>query len=258
MNLYKRKRHSWQPFTAGIILVMLLASGFVYYDRDRVQRPSNAVSAEELRANYKAHHCQPGSRKQLTLEDGTRVTLNSQTTLYVPKDYNNGKRSLVLNGEAFFEIPASRNLFTVKSDKLITTGFSGALRIRSADAQAGATIHVLDGQFTVTKAYHSPTDNQPEMLQRGNEILFNRDIDLMEKETYDVASLEEWKSGKLVFDNVPVQAAINKLQDWYGVEIAWRGDAQRVQGVSGTFDNMPLQEVLATLKDRTGLKYNIR
>ncbi|MCK7556705.1 FecR family protein [Chitinophaga sedimenti] len=162
MNTKKRRKHSWQPFTAGILVVMMLVSGFVYYDHNRVQRPSSTATAEELRDHYRAHQCQPGSRKTLPLADGTQVTLNGQTTLYVPNDYGrNGSRTLILNGEAFFEIPRSRDLFTIKSDKLITTGYGGSVRVRTAENQAGATVHVLNGQFTVKKPTTLPPITSP-------------------------------------------------------------------------------------------------
>ncbi len=256
MNM-KRKKHSWQPFTAGIILVMLLISGFMYYDHDRVQRPTLAMDPNTLRAGYQAYHCQHGNRKVITLADGTRVTLNSQTTLWVPKNYRDSAHTLVLNGEAFFEVPANGFIpFTIITDKLITTGYHGALRIRSAESQPGATVHVLDGQFTVRKAYHSPTDNQPETLIAGNEILFNKDIDLMEKETYNVAELEEWKKGKLVFEDVPLHTAVRKIEAWYGVEIAMRGNGQDTK-VSGEFDNVSLDNLLDVLHSTTGVKFSM-
>jgi len=259
MNM-KRKKTSWQPFTAGIVLLMLVISGFMYYDHDRVQYPSGALTAEELRADYMAYHCQPGSRKVLTLPDDTRVTLNSQTTLYVPKNYSTDKHTLILNGEAFFEVPEGEVLpFTIKTDKLIITGFNGAMRVRSAESQAGATVHVLKGQFTVSKAYHSPTDNQPEILNAGNEVLFNKDIDLMEKETYDVALLEEWKTGKLVLDSVPLLAAVRKIEEWYGVELSLPNDAGDLnQVINGSFDNLPLQDVLTALKQTTGHRFRMK
>jgi hypothetical protein len=48
----------------------------------------------------------------------------------------------------------------------------------------------------VKKSYHSDTDNEPEVLDAGDMVMINRDIDLMEKEKMSAAELEKVKAMK--------------------------------------------------------------
>jgi transmembrane sensor len=48
----------------------------------------------------------------------------------------------------------------------------------------------LSGKLNVKKSYHSDTDNEPEIVETGQMVMINRDIDLMEKEKLDSAELK--------------------------------------------------------------------
>lgn len=255
LPLYMKKRRNWQPVAAALIVAMLLASGILYYTAGRHHKSSSILQTGQ---QYTIFQCPYGERKTITLADSTTVLLNSRSNLYVPANYPKSGRNVILDGEAFFRVHNHGNeAFVLTTDKLKAITIEGTFRMRSLEKQSGATFYLLNGAALVTKSYHSTTDNQPENLLSGEMILANKDIDLMEKETFPLAEQQDCLEGKLVFNNTPVQTVFKKIEDWFGVEMELRGRDTPLNGISGEFHNGSLQEMLAALGDSIGFSYRI-
>lgn len=191
---------------------------------------------------YATHVGKQGERSELTLPDGTPVILNGSTTLLVPGNFDQ-THTVLLDGEAYFQTPHALKVVT---NILTITTDSAAFRIRCFEYQQGATAYLGTGKVVVNKSYHSTTDNNPEVLEHGNMVLANKEIDLMEKETYKPEELEVWLKGKLVINAMPVMNAVRVLEDWYGTEIYVDGDVSKVAPINGVYENKTLEEVLKT------------
>lgn len=255
-NSGRSARRTWVYLLIALLLLILIWAIFTMY---RV--PDNVSTTAHLQNSalkYTTYRSETGQRKQLQLPDGTKVILNSRSTLLVPENFAQQHGELVLDGEAFFEVAAATRPFVVKTEILTATVLGTAFRIRSFTSQAGATLYLLNGKVKVTKSYHSTTDNQPEILERGQMVLANKDIDLMEKETFEPAELEAWLQERLRFEQTPLPAAIRQLEEWYAVDISLEGDFSKAGPLNGTFDHYPLQKMLDTLSARAGCRYKIR
>lgn len=238
---------------AGLLLAAALYCG--------CKQPGDDVIKGLLNSSlvYTTHEGQVGQRKKLQLADGSTVILNAGSRLLVPENFPQSGRELVLDGEAFFDAtPSEKQPLVVKTEILTLTALGTAFRIRCFAAQPGATAYLLNGKVKVAKSYHSTTDNQPEILERGNMVLANKEIDLMEKETYEPATLEAWLQEDLRFQNTPFATVIRELEDWYAVSITVKGNASRVLPVTGSFHGHTLQQVLDKLRGRVGYSYKIR
>lgn len=252
-----KKRRNWQPVALGLILAMLITAGALYYAAGRHTTPSVLLEPGQ---RYTMYQCPYGKRKAVTLADSTVVLLNSRSRLYVPAGFPQARREVILDGEAFFNVrQALPQEFTLHTDKLNITSPSGNFRIRSLEKQSGATMYLLAGKANVGKSYHSDTDNERENLSAGEMILANKDIDLMEKETFTLAEQQDWLDGKLVFDNTPVPAAFRKIEDWFGVEMEFRGKSGSLpEGISGEFHHGSLSALLTVLGKSVGFSYRIK
>jgi ferric-dicitrate binding protein FerR (iron transport regulator) len=224
------------------------------------RRADPVSSLQNSRQSYTTYEGQVGQRKKFRLADSSIVILNAGSRLLVPANFPQGGRELILDGEGFFDAshhPAGQP-FIVKTDKLTITALGTAFKIRSFAAQPGATAYLLNGKVKVAKTYHSTTDNQPEILERGQMVLANKEIDLMEKETYDPAELEAWLQGELRFRDVPFMTVMRQLEDWYAVTITINGDVSAAQHITANFHNSTLQQVLDALHQQVKYRYKIK
>ncbi|RFS24990.1 FecR family protein [Chitinophaga silvatica] len=206
---------------------------------------------------YHTYEGKIGVRTPVTLPDSSTVILNSATFLAVPDSFP-GNRAVLLDGDAFFDVKPGKDTFTVTSDKLKATVLGTSFRMRSFGAQHGATFYLLNGQVRVSKSYYSATDNQPEILERGQMILANNEIDLMEKETYHPEELEAWLSDSLILKNITIMQLSRTLEDWFGVDVVISGDGSKTPDIKEQiFHKATLEDVLSKLSKDMHFTYKI-
>ena len=212
-------------------------------------------SIREKGQTYTTYEGVLGERKKISLADGTPVILNSNTKLLVPADFAKS-HTLLLDGEAYFDSTAYP--LTVKTNILTMTATKpAAFRMRCFESQQGATAYVVSGEVKVTKSYHSKTDDQPEMLGPGNMVLANKEIDLMEKETYQPIEMTTWLQDKLIFHDEPFMNTVRKLEEWYSTEIYVEGDVSAAGGINGEFHQASLTKVLDAIRQTAKFNYKI-
>lgn len=219
---------------------------------------ATTVNLQTPGVKYTSYKGTTGQRTAVTLPDSSKVILNSASVLEVPDNYLQGNRAVILDGDAFFNVTPATDTFTVTSDKLRATVLGTSFKMRSFASQHGATVYLLTGKIRVGKSYHSTTDNQPEILERGQMILANNEIDLMEKETYHPEELETWLSDTLTIQNANPMALSRVLEEWFGVEIEMKGDASKSPVITeARFYHATLDEVLKNLGEQQHFKYKI-
>lgn len=237
-----------------LIIILCMTAVLVGYFR-RGKREVLPVLQEKGQV-YTTYEGVMGERKKISLPDGTQVTLNSNTKLLVPANFAQS-RTVLLDGEAYFDTTA--HPLTVKTNILVmSTQKPSSFKMRCFEYQQGATAYVLKGEVKVGKSYVSKTDNQPEMLGPGNMVLANKEIDLMEKETYHPVEMETWLQGRLTFHDEPFMNAVRKMEEWFSTEIVVEGDASGAGGVNGEFHQASLEKVLEELKQSANFRYDIK
>ena len=121
----------------------------------------------------------------VVLVDGSAVRLGPHSVIRMAKTFNKTDREVRLDGSAAFTIGQfTGKPFIVHTRNLkITVLDNSRFWVDAFALNAGEEADVTLGKLLVTKSYHSTTDNEPETLGRGEMVMINRDIDLMEKET---------------------------------------------------------------------------
>jgi len=253
------------PLLAAIGLIAL---GWVIYAKTRPEEklpePDSRTETPEARATITQigdttrYSSGLSNRAHAVLPDGTRMILNPNTEVLVPKA--SGDTSYIrVNGDAYFALPGAKGkpIIALTKDLILTTLDGGqAFRISSFDKDEGESVEVLNGMVKATKAYSSK-DNEPELLNGGDMVMINRSIDLMEKETFDSTTLRTWVDDRLVFQNASMDTVIRQLQDWFGITVDVSGNPDNVPNVTASFANAGLEEVLDGLSKTYHCKYTI-
>jgi transmembrane sensor len=138
-----------------------------------------------------------GNRKKISLPDGSEVTIKASTSVRLSENFGKKDREVWLEGEALFEVvPDPAKPFIVHTKYLRVDVLGTRFRVDAYPDKAGEEVDLLSGRLKVSKSYHSDSDNEPELLQAGEMVMINRDIDLMEKEKMDGTEMKEWDAGK--------------------------------------------------------------
>lgn len=125
------------------------------------------------------------------LADGVEAFYLTDSHLTAAAGYPS-PRALNVDGDFFIRVPDAPTPLTVRSRLLVLT-ITGetAFRITAYSHEAGEQVEVLHGHIEARKNYPSHY-MEPDRLTTGEMTMINRDIDLMEKETTDLAALRAW------------------------------------------------------------------
>ncbi|MFW3899641.1 FecR family protein [Pseudomonas bharatica] len=178
--------------------------------------------APALLADY---HTSTGERRTVTLEDGSRVTLNSASAFSVK--YTDDRRLVSLReGEALFEPAQDPRPFVVDS---------GDERVQGSGAV-----------FSVRRQGHAASV----VVARGEARVGERLL----AASPDAQAQTAWQRGKLIFNGRPLREVIAELERYQHGRILISDNQLGALPVSGVFDLDDPHGLLRTLEQRYELK----
>lgn len=236
-----------------VILLVIIAVTVWYW---RMSQVTVLAHLRNKTTTYTTYQGEMGHRRMVALPNQVKVLLNGNSRLLVPANFDQ-EHTVLLDGEAFFEAPQP---FIVKTNIItIHAPAAAAFKVKCFELQPGATTYLYNGLVSVTKSYHSDSDNRPELLGKENNMLMaNREIDLVEGEKYDRQELQTWLQDTLVFHNESFMKAMQRIGEWYATDVYVNGDATAAGDVNGTFGRMSMDSVLRALQPVHKFKYKVK
>ena len=207
-----------------------------------------------------------GEHRQLTLPDGSVVTLNANSELRMATAWQPGEaREVWLAGEAFFNVqhtaPAQQKAVAAAPANVKFTVHAGPLDVAVLGTQfdvlnrPGRTNVVLkSGQVQLR---HQQAGRTEELLMQPGELVEYRPTTpaaRLAKRPVNAGLYAAWTTGHLDFDNTPVAEIITLLQDTYGLRIVVRDPGLLRQKLTGS---VPTHDV-DTLLDAFGKSLDVR
>ena len=163
-----------------------------------------------------------GEIRQVTLSDGSKVTLDTSTHLEV--DLHRSHRSARLKyGRARFEIAAGPEPFTIEtSDETITTS-EGAVDVEHQGAES--RVDVIAGTSQVQAGTQRVTLEPSQGAARNSQAAL---------QTYDISAEPDWTKGMLQFAGTPLSDAVARANRYSDQHIVLEGNIGGLR-VSGAF-----------------------
>lgn len=189
--------------------------------------------------------------KELTLPDGSLVTLNKQAELVYPEKFDRRKRELKLIGEAFFKVvsnPASPFLLEVEQKariKVLGTSFS----IKPNQHTSSISVQVIEG-----KVAFSSFEGENEIILEKDQQATLSEKGMIRDDTVD-RNFVSWRTGKLFFHLDGIEDVLKQLQEHYGIEIVLHSSVPREILFTSTMDNQDLESVLDEISMVLDLNY---
>jgi transmembrane sensor len=157
-----------------------------------------------------------GGQYQLVLSDGTKVWLNSASSLKYPVTFTANKREVELSGEAYFEVAHNQHKpFMVVSNGQTVEVLGTHFNINAYQDEQATKTTLLEGSVKVLTHGVSSKIKPGEQVQQKSGKL-----------TVSEADLEEaiaWKNGFFYFKDDNIKTIMRQLSRWYDVEIKYEG-----------------------------------
>ena len=154
---------------------------------------------------------------QTILSDGTKVWLNSASSLKYPVAFAGKERRVVLSGEAYFEVAKNKNMpFKVSVNGVDVQVLGTHFNVLGYPDETEIKTTLLEGSVKLQS-----TKGQA-LLVPGEQGVFSQqraDFTINKVNTEDAVS---WKEGFFVFDNESIQSIMPKIARWYNVEVVYQ------------------------------------
>lgn len=215
------KRARWKMYTGGLLMAAAAAIALVLW----FAHPATQFDGISTPL---AH------RQSVTLSDGTRVDLNSQTQLQVAIT-NSERRVRLLGGEAFFAVhkdPARPFVIETPGGSVRVTGTTFDVRSETA---AHLEVTVVEGSVQVRPGDDGALNGPPVLLGAGDQL--SSGPAGVSVKALPTAALEDalaWRKGQIVFDGVPLKDALARFARYHGHKLQVAGDCANLT-VGGRF-----------------------
>ncbi|HVP86137.1 MAG TPA: FecR domain-containing protein [Rhizomicrobium sp.] len=231
-----RNGRRWFHAVAALAAIGVIGAGATFY----VAKPESVTYATPV-----------GGRQTLTLADGTRIELNTDTTLKLNKV--SGKRSVTLvKGEAYFQVQhdAARP-FVVETAGHTVTDLGTKFTVHTE--QNRIEVRLVEGEARLDAV--DTAKPQPSMLLKpGDVAVATADTMSVKRETLSkLADDLGWRRGLIVFHDTTLADAAERLNRYNTNKLVIDRAAARLK-INGTFRADDAQTFAQMARDVFGLR----
>lgn len=242
----------WPPGILRAAAVIVLALGGAALWRAAPREAADGPRTVELR-EYATERAQ---RAEMRLPDGTRVVLNVDSRLRVPKDYGRrGGRTVYLEGEALFEVEHDdRNPFVVHTSTLIAEDLGTVFGVRAYPDASSSSVVVAEG-LVEFEATSSVTPAGTHRLEPGHLGRVRTDGTIEIDRAVNPADYLAFADARLVFRNAPMRDVAAQLGRWYGLDVRLADSTIASLPLTASFRHEPIPHVLDLIAFALGVRY---
>lgn len=204
---------------AAAVITLTVVSGLLYY-----------WQADALTTGV-------GEQRILTLEDGTKVSLNTATRIFV--QYDRSQRRVRLDsGEALFDVAKqAERPFIVDLGDHDVTALGTAFLVRRDDKRTAVTL--IEGKVSISPGKPaSPDTGAPAdtvLLIPGERLTFTTPHEAPEVDRPVMDKLTAWQQGKVAIDKMRLSEAVEEMNRYSPIRLTIeRPETERLL-ISGVF-----------------------
>jgi ferric-dicitrate binding protein FerR (iron transport regulator) len=198
---------------------------------------------------------QKGERSTVVLGDGTRIHLNSATTVRFPVMFAKEKREVLLDGEGYFEVAHNKSSpFIVQTANANIRVLGTMFNVTSYSEDNKTQVVVSEGQVAF-----AGTQQQEVVLLNPNQM--SRVIKGGLPTTAEVIRTDKylaWLKNQMVFENVTFAEVIKQLSRKYDVVFEVHDPVLLNRHIVATYSNESLSQIIRSLSFSLRFQYEQR
>jgi len=204
---------------------------------------------------YKTYSTAYGQTRSVSLEDGSQVILNANSSLKVPRfGFDTDIRNVLLTGEADFVVTHKTNnqRFVVKTNQNFEVEVLGTEFVVSTRSK-GAKVVLNKGK--VQLRYQEGNTQKQLMMKPGDLVTFNA---MKGTELRQIAKPENhsaWKNQRFIFEETTLAEVAVLFEDNFGIKVEIPEAALAEWTLSGSFTAKNAEELLETLSEASNLSF---
>jgi ferric-dicitrate binding protein FerR (iron transport regulator) len=225
---------SFARIAAMLILTLIAGFSVAYFLGGQHFSPEHVVWFET--------HVPRGEKSQLVLPDGSKVWVNSESTISYPSNFIDGQREIRLSGEAYFEVAKFEDkTFVVKTRSYDIKVLGTKFNVMAYPDFDRIETSLIEGKIEIQKGEQSIPVVPGEIFTCSNNKYSIKEA--------KVDQTAKWKDNIFDFDQITFKELIARMERWYDVKI--KIASPELEGIlySGIFKNEEtIGQVLNTIQ----------
>jgi ferric-dicitrate binding protein FerR (iron transport regulator) len=232
------KKYHFLRYAAAIILVIFLFVSIL---------PFSYIFNKQISTDF-------GEIKQVSLPDGSELTLYSNSKITWNGLNFKSQRVVYLDGEANFDIQHNQEAtkFKVKTKNEVTVIVYGT-EFRFFTRERGSKVELNKG--VIKLHYKEGKSKKTIALIPGESISLNKENKLTERSTFEPLRNIELKKHRFTFDNTPLSELKVLIPENFGLGIVIPDKEIEKLTLTGTYTGNSLNELINSLSAVTGLNF---
>jgi len=235
---------TWIQRVAAILFIPLLI-GVLY----------NEIKKEPVL--YMEVQTNPGLISSVELPDGTRVWLNSGSTLKYPQSFDSDTRDVYLEGEGYFSVAKdNKKKFMVNTYGQVKVEVLGTeFNVDAYRSNEFLATTLVEGSIRMTYMEEGKEKNM--IMKPEQKAIFTKEGELIEKNMTYLPKDVAWKEGRIVLRDTPLMEVLWILSKRFNVEFSLARESLKDNSFTGTFQDQDLTVILEHLKISSKINYRI-
>ncbi len=173
---------------------------------------------------------------QLVLPDGSKIWLNSSSSIRYPSHFTGDERRVTVTGETYFEVAKDPlHPFIVSVNGIDVTALGTAFNINAYPNEEGYTVTLTEGKVKVKNAL------KEQLLVPGQQLLIHPDQ--WSLAAVDVSPITAWTRNQFKLKNTPLEEVMRMAERWYDVKVIYQDKI--TDHFTGTIDRtVPISQLL--------------
>ena len=222
---------SWRWVAAASVFIIALSAFFYYLNHIPEDKNGQGQFAHSSSAKNLVQKNNTGKPITISLSDGSKVTLEANSTLHYLKDFKGASREVLLEGSGFFEVIKNpESAFVVYYGEIITKVLGTSFSIHKNEKTGNPEVSVKSGRVQVSenselRKNHSTrssvivTPNQKAIYLIKEGVLETTLVDAPEPVLENNIHLKDSKQ-LFVYDQEKLENIFKQFEKIYGIEIA--------------------------------------
>lgn len=218
------------------------ADGKVIYDLSKPGNPTSSIA-------YNIIETPRGGQYQINLPDGSKVWLNSASSLKFPVIFTGKNRIVELQGEAYFEIAGNKDMpFKVTVDTAEIEVLGTHFNVMAYAEEGSINTTLLEGSVRFS------TGKESKRISPGQQLRLTKTMKIVEADLNEAIA---WKNGYFIFKNEDISSIMRKISRWYDVEIEYQKTIPQKKFLGKISRAGNVSDVLEMLELTGAVRFNI-
>lgn len=193
-----------------------------------------------------------GGKYQLLLPDGTKVWLNSASTLTYPNLFKGKERVVTLTGEAYFEVTKDKEKTFKVVSKMQTIEVLGThFNIKAYEDETETQTTLAEGKVKVSRGL------QFKILAPGQAAFTRKNSKNIKTKESNIEKDLAWKNNEFIFNGDSLESIMRDVSRWYDVDVTYEGNLNKGKYWGIVSRSKNISEVLRMLQLTGKINYKI-